>query len=111
MKSFSKLIFIFCCLSYIPNLCARDIILVTYKTKLNKAKLVKKILEQTIHIPDRLINLRATKKPCLKKNEVILQICIQENDSVHFPVIQKATILNSFKIFQKVGEEKKEEIL
>lgn len=77
----------------------RDMIVITYHAKEERAQLVEQILLDEVGIPANLISLRRQSRPCHKRAQPIVQICIDENEQMHFVVFNEEVVLNSFRIF------------
>ena len=81
--------------------CARNIVIITYNHQEEKAHMVKKIMHKKMNIPLLLIEKRWQKRPCLAKKDAVLQICLQDDGGIYFPVLKKDVLLRSFKIFKQ----------
>lgn len=95
---FITTLFILCVLS-LSQAYARDMIVITYHAKDERAQLIKQILLNEVGIPDNLISLRRQSEPCQKRTQPIVQICIDENEQMHFVVFNEEVVLNSFHVF------------
>ena len=82
------------------NAFSREIIVVTYNKGKHYSDEILSILLNQEKIPLNLISTYKVEKPCEKINDAIIHICVDDKMQVHFPKIDRTTILKSFKIFK-----------
>lgn len=99
MKFIFKLCFSLFISTAIVKAHARDMVVITYHTKVERAQLIKSILENEINLPANLIRLYRQRSPCQRRSLPIVQICIDENEQMHFVVFNDEVVLNSFNVF------------
>jgi hypothetical protein len=78
---------------------SRDVFLITFNSYKDKAKTIRNILVKNFVVPMNLINIRKTQKPCLKIKGAIIHICINENNEMNFPFINREVLEISLKYF------------
>ena len=79
---FSLLVFLIIGLN--KNVYAKDIILITHSPfQLKQAKLAKKILQEKMGIPSKLITLKKSISPCTREQALAAHLCLDQlNDIV-----------------------------
>jgi hypothetical protein len=95
MKFTFKVLIIF--LPY--QLIAARPISITFNQQFFKAKQVRSILERKFHIPSELIFIKQQRDACSPVEDVVIQVCISNNEDVTFPIQKKNILRNSFAIF------------
>ena len=97
-----KLFFsIFLLLIIVLNLNAREIIVISFNRNKVKADEINKLLTEKFDIPETLITIKKQNKGCHKIKDAILQICINEEGNLTFPVIKKDIVKHTFNVFRK----------
>ena len=96
-----KLFFKMTIFLWAASLPARNIVIITYHKQEKKADLVAKIMHDRMKIPLLLIKKRWQEKACSPKMDAILQICLQDDGNILFPVLKRDILLRSFSVFNQ----------
>ena len=86
---------------FVQVLSARDIIVITYDKQEKKAQSIERSLQKNLQIPRRLIRRRWQKRPCRKRKNPILQICLRNDGGFSFPDFNQEVLFRSFRVFYK----------
>ncbi len=93
---FKKLIFSFICGAFLSfDSEARNIIVLNISPKAESRDLIQKIIVSKLGIPKNLITTIWSEK-CLPEKESILQICLNSQGELSFPVMKKDVLKNTF---------------
>lgn len=84
---------------FLSQVQARDIILITYREHLEKAKRIEEILKNEIRLPAVLIDRRWHTSPCEKNEETIVHICLADSGEMEIPFYDSQILQESFPIF------------
>lgn len=91
MKLFFSFVFI---LSTCLN--ARDIIIIRYDQQKQIAQKIKVMIVDKIGVPDNLVTLQKSQKPCEKQNGAIMQICLTNDGNMNIPVYRRRIMQKAF---------------
>lgn len=83
---------------------ARELISITHFKNIEKAIWVKAILISEFAIPQNLITISEEKSACLKNENALWHICVDENGEMRVPWIKQEIVKKSFSVFKKEGE-------
>ena len=78
---------------------ARPVILLTYRSEEEKARSLRKTLENEMNIPSILISLEKKSIPCEKNPQAIAHICIEDGGHVKAPWMRYDIINRNIKEF------------
>jgi len=88
---------------FIPAAWAQKII-ITYHNDSDRRDMVYEVLTEKLGLPESFITTIETSNPCLRRPEVVLQICIEDSGKIYFPVARRDILRKSFKVFLKDRE-------
>ncbi len=101
MKLFFSLVMLILLGAYSQQSNARDAIIISYDSKVVLRDNIKSILTSKFNIPVSLIKTLQTDHPCKQVTSAIIQICITNQNEIHFPVLNNKILRKTFKVFMR----------
>jgi hypothetical protein len=85
----------------ISNCWGSNQIVITYNHDTDRRDMVYEVLTEKLGLPENFISSIEDPTPCERRKDVVLQICINDNGEIFFPVARRDILRKSFKVFLK----------
>lgn len=78
---------------------AREIVIITFDREAATAQKVSELIQTELRIPSLLISMRQKKTPCSMIKRAVIQICINNDGNMSFPVYEQEIVRNTLSMF------------